>query len=249
MIVSMPYNRWEDPKFQQAYLMLVSEGAQNLCAPYWWSGPKGNILHNGTICYVDTGTAKIGITANHVVQQYLDDLEEFGEDEVECQLAGSTIYPEQRLIDRSKALDIATLDLPDVFVMASRKKSYHAPPTWPNARAEKGQIVLYGGYPGVLRSERGAVAELPFQWVGGRISDGTDQNIILEPSFATMRWQGQETNGDPGGWSGGPVFRSVENTAIARLELVGIIYDFPYGDIVRARHADVVLADGSLRHG
>jgi hypothetical protein len=61
-----------------------------------------------------------------------------------------------------------------------------------------------------------------------------------------MNWQGSETNSDPGGWSGGPVFRSVEEGLIARLEIVGFIYEFPLGQAVLARHVDVVLADGSL---
>jgi len=40
---------------------------------------------------------------------------------------------------------------------------------------------MYGGFSGSLRQEKGSVAELPFQWVAGRVSDVTDQNIILEP--------------------------------------------------------------------
>ena len=105
---------------------------------------------------------------------------------------------------------------------------------------------MYGGFPGTRRQEKGSVAELPFQWVAGRISDVTDQNIILEPRFESMQWQGSETNADPGGWSGGPVFRSVD-APIERLELIGFIYEFSLQEAVLARHADVVLADGNLR--
>ena len=53
-----------------------------------------------------------------------------------------------------------------------------------------------------------------------------------------MQWQGPETNDNPGGWSGGPVFRSVEDEPIARLELIGIIYEWLLGQVVLARHAD-----------
>ena len=62
-----------------------------------------------------------------------------------------------------------------------------------------------------------------------------------------MQWQGPDKNDNPGGWSGGPVYRSVEDGPIARLEIVGFIYEFPFEQAVLARHADVVLADGTLR--
>ena len=106
---------------------------------------------------------------------------------------------------------------------------------------------MFGGFPGVLREEGGGIAELPFQWAAGRVSDVGNECIVLEPDFDTMQWVGGEANDNPGGWSGGPVFRSVEDGPIARLELVGFIYEFPFGQAVLARHADVVLEDGDLR--
>lgn len=68
------------------------------------------MLHNGTISYVDTGSRHIGITADHVYRQYLKDLEEH--ENVQVQFGGSTIYPEKRLIDRDRELDIATFGEP-----------------------------------------------------------------------------------------------------------------------------------------
>jgi hypothetical protein len=38
---------------------------------------------------------------------------------------------------------------------------------------------------------------------------------------------GDERNDDPGGWSGGPVFRYAYEGPIERMELVGVIYEFP----------------------
>ena len=74
------------------------------------------------------------------------------------------------------------------------------------------------------------------------------QRRASRPSFETMQWQGPETNDNTGGWSGGPVFRSVEDELITRLELIGIIYQWSsWGPTVMARHADAVQADGTLR--
>ena len=223
-----------------------------MCAPFWWSvaipdDPVAWILHNGTICYVNTSSRRIGITANHVYKEYLADKEAHDAEAIECQFGSSTIYPEERVIDGSEEWDIATFDLPDVFVGASlNPKSYHHAVRWPPHRAQKSDLVMYGGFSGVLRKEKGPIADLPFQWVAGRVSEVTDDAITLEPDFEKMRWQGPETNDNPGGWSGGPVFRSVEDEPIARLELIGII-SRSLGQSVFARHADAVQADGTLR--
>ena len=77
--------------------------------------------------------------------------------------------------------------------------------------------------------------------------DISDQNIVLEPNFETMNWLGSETNSDPGVGAEGLCSDSVEDGPIARLELVGFIYEFPFEQAVAARHADAVIADGGLR--
>ena len=237
---------------RRQYLSAVRGLAECMCAPFWWSvatpeDTAARILHTGTICYIDTGSLRIGITANHVYEKYLTDKEEHDAEAIECQFGSSTIYPENRVIEASEEWDIATFDLPDVFVGASIRnpKSYNHAVRWPPRRAKKSDAVIFGGFPGVLREEKGSTADLPFQWVGGRVSEVTDDAITLEPDFEKMRWQGPETNDNPGGWSGGPVFRSVEDEPIARLELIGIIY-LLFGQSVLARHADAVKADGKL---
>src|SRR4029450_8872898 len=57
-------------------------------------------------------------TNNHVYQQYIDDLANFPH--VEAQFNGNTIKPETRLIDGNKELDLATLDVPAIFVSPVR---------------------------------------------------------------------------------------------------------------------------------
>jgi hypothetical protein len=51
-------------------------------------------------------------------------------------------------------------------------------------------VVLYGGFPEILHEEKGHVADLPFQWVAGRISSVDHDDIMLEPGFETMQWLG-----------------------------------------------------------
>ena len=118
------------------YLRQFSNMAMNMCVPFWWSsGPLGGaqVRQNGTLCYVDTGTRRIGITADHVYAGYLADKEAY--DEVECQFGGSTVNPEGRLIARSEKYDLATFDIPQGFVSASfRNVYYHSALRWPPTR-------------------------------------------------------------------------------------------------------------------
>ena len=78
-----------------AYLKAMSTLAETMCAPLWWSvktetDQQARILGIGTISYVDTGTRKIGVSADHVYQDYLTNLAEYGSTAVECQFGGST---------------------------------------------------------------------------------------------------------------------------------------------------------------
>ena len=98
-------------------MSVVSGLAQCMCAPFWWSvatpeDAVDQILHNGTICYIDTSSRRIGITANHVYKKYLADKEAHDAEAIECQFGSSTIYPERRVIDASEKWDIATLISP-----------------------------------------------------------------------------------------------------------------------------------------
>jgi hypothetical protein len=116
------------------YLRNVSNMAMNMCAPFWWSsGPRGQavIRGNGTMCYLNTGIQRIGVTCDHVFQGYLEDKAKY--DEIECQFGNNTIDPERHLIDRSPLgeLDLATFDVPEVFVSASRRNYHHNALKWP----------------------------------------------------------------------------------------------------------------------
>ena len=135
----------------KAYRAAMSRLAESMCAPFWWSiaeeaGTTARILNNGTICYLDTGTRKIGVSANHVYRRYLDHVAQHGSAAIECQLGGSTIYPERSLIEQSEKWDIATFEIHEVFVGASARnpKTHHRAPKWPPERVRQSDGVLYG---------------------------------------------------------------------------------------------------------
>jgi hypothetical protein len=108
---------------KRGLLQALSDSAQAMCAPFWWSlknegDERAHILNNGTICYVNTGTREIGVSANHVLEKYFGHIAEYGDVAVECQFGSSTISPEKRVIAQCEDWDLATIDVPNVFVTA-----------------------------------------------------------------------------------------------------------------------------------
>lgn len=114
------------------YLPVFEKMLRSMCAPFWWSSrdqndPLAVVRQNGTICFVNTGKRRIGVTADHVYQGYLADKGRCPD--VECQIVNNTIDPESRLIDRSPEtqLDLATFDIPEVFLSQAE---IHSAITW-----------------------------------------------------------------------------------------------------------------------
>lgn len=216
----------------------IGKSAGAMCAPFWWSlqerpGEHARILRNGTVCFLSTGNAELGVTADHVLSKYLSHLAEHGDIAVECQFGDHTISPEKQVIDRHGDVDVATIRVPEIFTTLSLSpKMHHRPVGWPPVRARIGELVIYGGHPGILREDRVRVAEFPFQWVMGGVSDVSQNRIVLEPDFETLTWlnpePNKEFNRDFGGMSGGPVFRMSDQPSL-RLELIGFINEYVEG--------------------
>jgi hypothetical protein len=229
--------------------------AQAMCAPFWWSaGPQGHaeILGNGTICFVNTGGAHIGVTADHVFAEYLSARNTHAD--VECQFGENTFVPENYLIDRSPdtELDLATFRVPEVFVTASGNHYHHNALAWPPPTPRDAEVVLYGGYPQVLRSPDGGQVHFGFEYFISRISSTDTTRVVLAPDLANLYWPGHDgeaINVHWGGISGGPVYRvidaSPEGEPVDRLELVGFVYQ-RWQEVMLARPARLVSVDGTI---
>ena len=255
-------DQWRRDQFEKlyrvGYMTWYSNMAMNMCAPFWWSAGRpgsAEIRGNGTICYVNTGTRHIGITADHVFEEYLKDLLKFGAENIECQFGGSTISPENRLIDRSPAtaLDISTFDVPVVFVTGSARTYHHNALRWPPEPLNAAEAVIHGGYPQVLRSPKTGKVEFPFQWFLTKANDADSRRIALHPDVPNVYWpghEGNEINQRFGGQSGGPVYRVIDQNLAKgetadRMEWVGMIYNL-VDVLVLARPASMINADGTI---
>src|SRR4051812_7307971 len=83
------------------YMKVYEEMTKAMCAPFWWSSKSGKqsaqVVGNGTVCFINTGTKHIGVTADHVYDGYLTAKETLPD--VDCQFGGSTFLPERHFID------------------------------------------------------------------------------------------------------------------------------------------------------
>jgi hypothetical protein len=242
-----------DQMERSGYLPALRAIAQTCCAPFWWHGLDSQgqyrILHNGTVCLVNSGVNLFAVTAQHVFEQYESDLA--SDPELRCQFGSSTVQPERLLIERSKELDLATFAMSQIQTAAIRVRPY-APVSWPAAPVRMEEILLYGGYPGSLRAEKVEIAELPFQWFVGSPLSITSSYIKLRVDFEEFYQPlspAAEINTALGGMSGGPVFRFVPAPPIERLELVGFVVESqPSMGLVYVRPAHSVTAAGNFDH-
>jgi len=236
---------------RSGYLPTLRAIAKSFCAPFWWHGTDSKdqyrVFHNGTVCFLDTGSHLIGVTACHVYDEYLRHKQE--QADLVCQFGSSTIEPESRLIARSQELDLATFELSSIVIGASGANA-HAPVAWPTNRVTASDVLLYGGFPGSLRVEGLVTAELPFQWFAGAPISVTPGNIKLHLDLKNFR---QPLTTDPlsnlelGGMSGGPVFRVISAPPVERLELVGFIFESQMGlELVYARPAHCITSSGTM---
>ena len=242
---------------KSGYLKNYSGMAMNMCGAFWWStqpeGKEATILQNGTVCFVNTGSRHIGITCDHVFQGYLDDKRQH--ENVECQFGNNRFDPEKYLIDRSpeSKYDLATFEVPEVFVTASLRHYHHNALKWPPDPAIDKNVLLYGGYPQVLRDPKGNQVEFPFQWFVSPVSSIDPDRMILDPVLDRLYWpghEGEQINMKWWGQSGGPVYRVVDaspvGSVVDRLELVGFIYRQWGTTTILARPAFLVDANGEI---
>lgn len=247
--------RRADRLLAAGYWRQYGEMVRRMNVTVWWSGivdGELQILNNGTMCYLDTGVAKLGVTADHVYAEYLE--QKAAIEGVQLQLGENTINLEQHLIDRDSYFDLATFRIPEVFVGAGTSY-YHENRQWPPKPLQRRDVVVHGGFPQVLRERGKGAVDFGFQFFVSAVSDVTGDKVVLYPPEDAYwpDYPDRPLNQDFGGKSGGPVYRVVDanidgggNEPIDRVELAGFIYNKVLGSVL-ARPASMVAADGTLR--
>jgi hypothetical protein len=242
---------WADRAEASGYLPHIRAIAQNSTAPIWWSrssSPTGNaVLHNGTATLVDTGKKTICVTAGHVFEKYRAHKKEFGD--LECQVGSVRVNLEDYLIDYSSSLDLATFELSPILLAASRALA-HGAPNWPPAPVAESDIVIVGGYPGLLRTEESGRLGTPFVSFLAPIAQTSSDHSAIQLNLEDAYWPdgsgGIAPASELGGMSGGPLFR-FRTQPVEYFELAGFIYEASasYG-IIFARPASCIDDSGRI---
>ncbi len=129
------------------------------CHPLFWAlrGDNGllKITANGTAFVLDCGKRPFLVTAAHVYEEYVSDLEKFGE-HVFGSLGSIPFRMEKRLIAclGSKPLDVATFEITSEEIAESGKNVLvGGQKSWPPDPVKEGEGVLFAGFPGTERIE------------------------------------------------------------------------------------------------
>lgn len=210
--------------------------ANALCAPIFWEDGQGQTL-NGTITLLHTAKELLGITNAHVADALANCTDQIGN---RCQIGGAYLDP-ARLMAKHPSLDLATFRLSSVVIgqiallndgsVGEGFKHQAATVTnWPPAPPIEGAPVMYGGFPGAYRKklDDGNV-NFGFFWFATKVQSVSEKNIgmvIERESSVSIGEVVLPDKADLGGWSGGPVFRIVEQNLLETLELCGVIYEY-----------------------
>ena len=236
------------------YLPHIHAIAQLATSAVWWSRaslPIGSaVLHNGTMCTIDTGEKTISVTAGHVYSKYLAQKKQFRD--LECQVGSVRVNLENYLIDYNADLDLATFELSPILVAGSRSRP-HGPPKWPPQEPLESEIVVLGGYPGLLRAEEQGRLATPFISFIDRVAQTSPDHSAVQMNLEKAYWPdgsgGLVSSSDLGGMSGGPLFR-YRTEPVEHFEIVGFIYEAntSYG-LFFARHASCISSSGHIARG
>jgi len=233
------------------YLPHIRAITQSATAALWWSRaslPIGSsVLHNGTLCAINTGEKTICVTAGHVYSKYLEHKREFAD--IECQVGSVRVNLEDYLIDHNTRLDLATFEISPIL-LASSRVSAHGALKWPPTQLLESEIVILGGYPGMLRIEQSGKLGTPFVSFIARVAQASTDHSAFQLNLEGSYWPdgsgGLAPQSELGGMSGGPLFR-YRSESLEYLELAGFIYEASasYG-IVFARHASCIDGAGRI---
>lgn len=233
------------------YLPHIRAIAQIATATIWWSrssSPIGSaVLHNGTMTFVNTGEKTICVTAAHVYKKYLEHNRAFND--LECQVGSVRINLEDYVIDCSDSLDLVTFEISTILLAASRA-SAHGAPTWPPGQLLESEIVILGGYPGLLRIEEQGQLGTPFVSFIARVAQTSLDHSAIQLNLEDAYWPdgsgGLAPASELGGISGGPIFR-YRTDPIEYFEIVGFIYEASTSfGIIFARHASCIDGLGHI---
>ena len=230
-------------------------GAANDCiAPFWWGEllqPHGRVKDNGTAFLLDCGEGAFLVTASHVVNHCIEDLE--ANPGLVSKFGDVLFDPRGQIIAIDHDLDIATFSISDRLVEKSERTVVRgSQQAWPPATPQENQLVFFSGYPGQEHfPEEEYIEAFGIYSSLLKVTNVNHRNLSLQIDHSEMEdfiGMGLPPPGYVmGGVSGAPIFLVVESAGIWSWQPVAVIYEAsPNLDLVLATRIDSINPDGTL---
>jgi hypothetical protein len=227
---------------------------------YWHIGERsGGTLRGATAFVLQFDRGFVGITADHVIDEYLKTRDAMENQKLVCQLSNARIFPEDRIIDRNPYLDIATFEVDEDAIEQSGTVCVDCRKHWPPPDIVKNDYIVLAGFPD---SERCKLAVGHYEmraWGANAVADDvTDKDIltIYDPDTAlTANVPKPPLGFNMSGCSGGPAFLVKTVNGLVRWFPVGLIYkgadgkaqgEFASFDRIHIRRLSFLQPDGTI---
>jgi hypothetical protein len=218
-----------------------------------WTPPFG-LSRQGSIFFLDCGRGPFAVTAGHVYDAYLEDVQKRHVRGV--QVANIDFNPVERLIASGKnlGLDIATFRITPGEIAATGKNTIRGiDGPWPPP-PNKGEVVYFGGFPGCER-DRIRSKEFSFGLHSAMVPLTSFTQYQLCCQFDRRYWVDIRGLGLPpvgyelGGVSGGPMLQPIFKDGAWDWRLVGVISEAVMAqdfERITAVQAHFILPNGRL---
>jgi hypothetical protein len=271
----MPKTFETDPDYAEAVRIMSGglgraelELATSFAMPLYWIYTEGSgfRVRNGTAFILDTGQAVFGVTAGHVIDQLRRDRRnhQILATQISTNLGVAVDFDgSNRIIDEDERIDIATFRIESDQIKRSGKTVLRGHQThWPPAPPQEGRGVYYSGYPEIetiwQKPDEVNFGAAPAGGVATSVNEHTvSTQIAREHLIAVLGGGIPPENYNFSGMSGGPMLTVVQGK-LRGWRLAGVIVEGPNDrdtaerpaiaglEIIRARRADFINADGTL---
>jgi hypothetical protein len=248
----------EVPPAALAAANAVSQQLLRVVRPFFWQR-HGRILNGASAFVLRFEGRYVGVTADHVIEQYLSALDTCSS--IGCQLGECFVSPERTIISRSRSLDLATFEVDPNMLATMEADAIDCRTNWPPRAVRRGDSLTLAGYLNNHRSELSRGFYEHQAWGAHPIADDvTARNIVVayDPEDAvptTDRVQKPPPKFNMSGCSGGLAVLVQNVNGEVRWSPAAVIYKGPTGasegglvdfDLIYLRPLSFVLPDGTI---
>lgn len=241
---------------------VVSGHMLKIARPLYW---HAGVINDGELRGASTFVLQferlhVAVTADHVMAHYLE--ARAADPRMICQIGPSAVRPEETLICRSEALDIAVFEVDPRQLGEMGAEAFDCRREWPPREVASGDTITLAGYlDGGRRQVSRGYYEMTAWGAHGVVEDVTERDILTlyEPEM-TYEVRDDVTKPPLGfnmsGCSGGPAITVKVINGLLRWFPVGFIYQGPSGkaegefasfDRIHLRKLHFIQPDGSIQ--